>query len=888
MKKLTLNRIAGAGIRANRKSYLSLCAGIFASVFLVCAVIMSLFAAYAGYREKIDQQSGRQDAILFGAAQSDAELLRKTDLVKETGFATIVAECEGFGVGFYDEAGEQLAYRQMFSGRMPEAPGEIAMDMDALEMLLPNAEPGDVIHLTVTPIDGEPEDRDFLLTGIVRPQKGVGREMFADAYGTNFGWEDAYTIQIYLFSEDAVFASGRQFQNLYLSLGRNVALKTISEAIGDRLMIGVDIYGYAYGPDLFVKDDTPLLSILMGTSAFSIIMLLGGSLLFFALFGVASALDSQLERKKEEIGMLRAVGATRRQIRQIFGRESILLALLLAPAAVAASAAFTYGMSLWAPKTFRFYLPPVALALMLLCAILMVMGASFLPLWRSAKQEPMGVIRDTAVLRKAKRLRSKSSFRPSGLVTLRKLRLYPMRCVSGGILTVVLCAAFFISAILAEQAINVFSTQQYMEDFSIYRNGWLMFGDFRSDISEIQLSDADIDQLRAIPHVKKVNPQWKTMVILHTEKEIDYLEQCKKGNTIWWFNLDGPAYDAAQKRLQVEGNLTFLELLVIENPEELSEYLSSGSINRDALDAGQEILLCAPEYYVTDMGDYYYTRVQEPANGAYDFRIKNTELEAGQELELFQMTGDPKRPQDDEADACINYLALYQQAELHRAETRIGGVLVALNGDRRNGKLSNSNVMLVTTPQGLKNLGLLHSEVSAVGIMLDGDVDIETEQDIESRIQRIISRGDGLGITNWVKMNRENRQTSQIAAMVCTCVVTLFLLVSVSIIAGNCVRQMQSEKKAIGTLRVLGMNGKELVNAYSGQAAASILVGFLLSLIVDVFFLQIWRPTPLAIWLGIPGQGVICLLAVLLCRVKVGSAAKALLASSIIDNIREV
>ena len=40
MKKLTLNRVASAGLRANRRAGLSLAAGIFLSIFLVGAMAL--------------------------------------------------------------------------------------------------------------------------------------------------------------------------------------------------------------------------------------------------------------------------------------------------------------------------------------------------------------------------------------------------------------------------------------------------------------------------------------------------------------------------------------------------------------------------------------------------------------------------------------------------------------------------------------------------------------------------------------------------------------------------------------------------------------------------------------------------------------------------------
>ena len=61
------------------------------------------------------------------------------------------------------------------------------------------------------------------------------------------------------------------------------------------------------------------------------------SLLFASGMGIVNAFAANLAERSVQIGMMRAVGATRRQIRRIFGREALLLALLCAPAAIALS-----------------------------------------------------------------------------------------------------------------------------------------------------------------------------------------------------------------------------------------------------------------------------------------------------------------------------------------------------------------------------------------------------------------------------------------------------------------------------------------------------------------------------------------------------------------------
>ena len=77
MKQLTVNRVAGAGIRANLREYLGLSAGILAAIFLTCTVVLTLLAVYAGREAELDRKYGSQDAFVYDAGpETGAELLR--------------------------------------------------------------------------------------------------------------------------------------------------------------------------------------------------------------------------------------------------------------------------------------------------------------------------------------------------------------------------------------------------------------------------------------------------------------------------------------------------------------------------------------------------------------------------------------------------------------------------------------------------------------------------------------------------------------------------------------------------------------------------------------------------------------------------------------------
>jgi hypothetical protein len=62
-----------------------------------------------------------------------------------------------------------------------------------------------------------------------------------------------------------------------------------------------------------------------------------------ACLGIVNAFSADLASRKRQIGLFRAVGATQKQIRAIFGREALLLALCAIPLGLALA-----GLTVWA------------------------------------------------------------------------------------------------------------------------------------------------------------------------------------------------------------------------------------------------------------------------------------------------------------------------------------------------------------------------------------------------------------------------------------------------------------------------------------------------------------------------------------------------------------
>jgi len=693
MKKLTLNRVAGAGIRANRRDYLGLCAGILAAIFLTCTVVLTLLAVYDGHEAQLDREFGRQDAFVYDAGPETGASLRRQGLASETGTLYYLGRSEDCAVGYYDAGGAALANRQLWSGRMPTAPGELAVELDLLDKLFPEAELGDSVSLEIQPIDGAKETRTYTLVGVVLSQGELSDEELRTDFPKR---ENVGLPQIFVSAAEPPFATGRTVRILLLRFANGAGLNEVTAAAGGRPVFRISLWGWFYFGPAQHMEDMGTLEYLANYDSFGVLaLLLGGSLLLFSMLGVTAALSSQLSRKREEIAMLRAVGATRRQIRRIFGRESLLLALLLG---LPKGRVFGTGTGL-----------DLTLIPMLALSFLFVLLASFLPLLRASRTRPMSLIRDTETLRKAKRFRPKASFRPARLMALRRLRLHPVRQLGICLLTGLLCLMSFAGVLLGEEAIRAILPKEDEPDLYLYDGadmiGFGMPDDLRTSIPLISLSEADLAQIRALPGVSTLRTQYRTVILLTGKPEGDYLEQCAKNGIFFMSNQSGasaPGVRAAMELLELETPPFSLSVLLTDEPERYAPNLTAGAIDRAALDAGREVLLCLPDYYLgkNEYGNAI-SMMPQPADEGW-LHISNDSFLPGQSLSLCQLCAEAEDGGTTRSKA--EYLSLYRQGGRCRA-TREGGRADQLHVCGRRNNLRLSGAAAHHDPGGLPGPG---------------------------------------------------------------------------------------------------------------------------------------------------------------------------------------
>lgn len=165
MKKLTMNRLAFSGIRANKKDYLLLGISAFLAIFAAVSTVLGALALMQAAADRRNGAYGSEDAFVFDV-QSVPENIPG---VRQYGCVTVLGQVKDFPVGYYDEAAQRILNRRCMEGRLPEKAGEAAVDLTALERLQPGAQVGDSLVVPFT-AKGKTETRQYRIVGILQPQ----------------------------------------------------------------------------------------------------------------------------------------------------------------------------------------------------------------------------------------------------------------------------------------------------------------------------------------------------------------------------------------------------------------------------------------------------------------------------------------------------------------------------------------------------------------------------------------------------------------------------------------------------------------------------------------------------------------------------------------------
>ena len=903
MTRLTMTRMALGSLRGQKKRYFSLASGIFLAVFFATALVLASASLGKTMRDDYRARMGEQDVALLNIDATE-ETIRQTGIAQRVGtvevFGEIAASPEADAArvtfGRYDETAAALAHPACLEGRMPQQAGEIALEASALSRLRLAASVGDAVTLYFYPLMGrnqlasEPVARTYTLTGVLAEKSahlGDQQAVFSQHY-TRF--------PAALASEAEEIAPGSlPARHLLLELAQPLTEAQIEEALPGQYVL----FNY----------QRPLVGAVGISSAQLWIGIVALALLLASGMGIVNAFAANLAERSVQIGMMRAVGATRRQIRRIFGREALLLALLCAPAAIALSC-LAVALLLRLLDLGALYAPPALLFAALAFSVLCVMLAAAIPLRRAGRVSPMQAIRDTQFLRAAHRARVKSQkrFRVESLAARRALILYRGQSAGVPILLalclLVLCGAYLVM----DDAITSLGNEwEYDYELQVYSSGHEEYYDEAA--LQPRFTESDRADILSLPYVARVDCAQRAACNLVLDEVTGYL----RSSSYAYAYLDAPsptsdgweieereAYLALKNELGIEGDLFGVEVIAL--PEErILAYAGEvlhGEIDIEALNAGRDVIVVAPDcvYERTQpvRGGLWISYATEPfaerEPEAQYREFANDTFQVGQELPLCQLFA-------REYKLGYNWDWNIRAGALARRDASpVIGATVDWATASDMGLLSGyDNGDVITTHAGLRALGLYSNGYSEFGVALSGTPNEETEAQIDAALREIASRVEGARYGSQFASLRAQREIIRNLLLAAGTVLLLFTAIALSMMDNAISGRIHADRRTIGTLRAVGAPLSAILGLYRRQVgillAAGALAGFALSAAIFAvthsgFKFTTFRVLP--VW-GLPALLAAYAVAVLLaCHLGLHIRLRNLPRESIVESIREL
>lgn len=911
MKMLTYSGMASARLKANKRGYLSLAIGVFLSIFLISTFVLGVYGIFNAQLHNRQEKVGIVDMVVLDNEIMNDEKLMELGAFDQLGHAYVTGSVEGSSLhlGYYDTVGIELLCLSPTAGRLPENPGEIALEPSALEVLELERVIGDTVELSIIPVDGVAEARSFTIVGFL-PEKSQHLDV-ADKPGVN-----QFPAIITCETEPA-FATGRVGIHRVMGLQAGVSLGMALGRFWERYMrpeLVTAVYGLTitakqtvtYSAGEMFWADRELMDLI------SMAAVLAGALILSCGIGISGAMDGVLSKRREEIGVLRALGATRRQIRRMFGRENLILALLVSPIAILAGCIAVWVLSLMIPNWVRFGLKLWLILPIILFSVITILLSGYLPLVRASKLMPMSVIRDTQMLRRSKKVKSKTIFSAPRLMAARQVRLNPTRQLGTSFLIglMLLCCALLCSLIAGFR----FYAMQEFATFRIADDGTTM-GLYVETYEREPMSPQSIRQIKALDHVEYIElerelpiyvelphtPGYAKLNSMNTQfgmlddKTFAITMNTLGENKQWYENnrdRERKEYLDFKKTYGFEGE-AFKTAIITINPirsnlDALGEFLSEGSIDAAALDSGETVLVYAPDIWVKqhEHGSFsFFTSKEELENDPYEgyvsISVENDCFHAGQTLDLTQLY-------------CTELDGPVTRKD---KSVQVSGIIKELPE-----KLDWlwSSTAIITTEQGLEAMGLRMEELHTISVYTD-ELTLQQEETMERQLSAILRRTGGYTLTNQAEQQRKSVQENQRMLVMFLCIILVFFSVAVGMIVSSVTRQLHNEGRTIGMLRAVGADENAILGCYSGQLNAAILGGLGVTGAVYILFLIFsildaignpWfriRLSDILQWAAVLGLTIAVAAACwALSRFILGLRIREILKKSIIDNIREL
>ena len=841
-KKLTFNSLALGNLKHRKKRYTLMILGIVLSMVFSSSIIYFAYSIYSTSQEQHKAEMGLYDQFDGVYNEKVFAEAKRRGAFEETGFGETLGliftdkedKLSGTPIAKLDETAKKLMNPIFIDGGYPEKQGEIAVEQTTLLQLGITAKPGDKIKLKMQVQNGEdllPEikEKTYTLSGVLKDKR----------VNILYDIEDKKILPSAFVSEyEKVDLGGKANPIAYYKFadkGHQIIHDVMAEydSFSNRIFIYndiIDLNSAEYNSTLFLG---VIIAILLIASS----------------VGIINAFTSNLKERKKQIGMYRAVGATKRQIRSLFGREAVILSLICTPISLLVS----YGLTkIIVSRVYEnaYFKPHIWV--LLACGVFSVacvMVAAFIPLITASKISPMQAIRNIEATRKLKnkKVKSQKNFNVSKLIAKRNL------VISKGKLVVV--SVFLVITIIFSS--YVLSYLSFAKD-DLYDNGFDYELRLQRDSGYFAINFPEGNNGFKENHKQTVlmNENIKSAygfktanVNILVDKMTEYQQIADDDifeSDMDLLSLDETNYQEvfkhgmSQEKLDIvnvaEYKGDFIASDIIALDEELLSRIDSvrdGKIDIAKLNSGEQVILLAPEkVYLTvrsdERGNYLDTYQQisyiEEAKQRYEESIriiaeKECDFKAGDLLDLSVLYSEDSNPDYDLEGQTI---VKKEDLEINNKKVEIGAIA---NNTLQLFYAGGSRFTLVTTVEGMEHF-YPRAKYKTLMFDLKDECNDEIDAEINSLLESVANCVDEAWYMSNYESQQEQKETIKGLTFLVYAIVILLFTICGSIINNTIAANIKEDKKKIGTLRAVGANEREISKSYILQLLSMFKWGF--------------------------------------------------------------
>ncbi|MDE6110866.1 MAG: ABC transporter permease [Eubacterium sp.] len=929
-KKLTMNMLAFCNLKNHKKNYAVMIIGIILAMMFSSSIIISIFSISSTNREYSRNAFGAQDAILINVNEELMKETVKDGYVEEYGFAHMLGYAStnaenvenGFCFAWLDDTAKKLSYQSFIEGAYPTNENEIAVEQSVLIRLGIEAKIGEEINFDVFSLSGIDYEKNYnqktyKLVGIVKDKaltlnyqtdnsfiKNIPAAFVSEGSDAVIGEKEI--LISYLTFADFKYPEWMQGLDTFTENDESREFSNYISGKYDTLNLVNEIENWDFKVVQTSYYSDSLITIVSYGG------IIGAVLALTSCIAIINSFNSNIKERKQQIGMLRAVGTTKRQIIRMLCKEAMIISLVSIPVSLAISYLFMFALSSIFGEQFVLTIDVLSVVCCGIVGFITVMLAALIPIIFSSRITPMQAIRNIDVTRKmkTKKIKSQKNFSVPKLLAKRTMAFHKGNQIAVSILLIstILLSCFGFSSVSYEKH----HPYDRGYDYSVFCGYYYDTNVFTNPLDQSgAISNADKQTIATAPYISNAFGVKRCNINILIDEYTDYFKILGRRSVFDEYSLEGyngsnfdelvfshfsKYYSKLKAQAGFEKDFLPTTLYAVDEwkVEEFEKYLVSGEINLDKLASGEEVILFASQkaaVFVDDSYDdsYDFAAYDNEINDRYTYDFYGEcEYKAGDVIDLSMLMGDSDF---ERVDKKVKIGAVISSEGLQNDAT--DRYIIDYGQSRQFG--------VITSIAGMNNFSKIE-KYQDVYMFVDDEMKEDIDDTVISYVNPILYKYQG-GVSSNYEDNQYMafRENSMLVAIIALIIIGFAICASLTNNAFTA--SIRERKRELGTLRAVGISRREFVESYVRQLLKTFAIGysvgfglFAVGYLIRIikFYLEKQSVSPVARsmefelefnpWITM----VFCIVLFAVCSIHLWIKIRNEMKNSIIDNIREL